>query len=132
MCYLCGEPGHFCQDCPKNQSQKSKHKAKPACTESHLNAEPDEFEGAFGALSQSLNSEGWIIDSGASSHMTQSRQLLVDYEEFDKPQKVCLEDGRTVEAFGRGNINLRMVFKISDPKKVTMCNGLSWPAAYSP
>ena len=46
---------------------------------------------------------GWIVDSGASSHMTQTRQFLVDYEGFDKPQKVYLGDGRTVEAFGRGN-----------------------------
>ena len=60
------------------------------------------------------------------------RQLLVDYEEFDKPQKACLGDGPTVEAFGRGNINLRMVFKISGPKKVTMCMFPSWPATYSP
>ena len=87
-----------------------------------MDAEADEFEGVFGA-----SSEGWIIDSGASSHMTQLRQLLVDYEEFDKPQKVCLVDGRTVEAFGRGNVNLTMVFKISDPKKVTMCNALYVP-----
>ena len=103
VCYLCRELGYFPRDCP---SQESKHKAKPTCTESHLDAETDEFEGAFGVSSQSLNSEDWIIDSGASSHMTQSRQLLVDYEECDKLQKVCLGDGYTVEAFGRGNINL--------------------------
>ena len=106
VCYLCGEPRHFRRDCPKNRSQKfskSKHKAKSVSTESregsHSDTESDE-EAFYGVSSQSYNSGGWIVDSGASSHMTQSRQFLVDYEGFEKPQKVCLGDGRTVEAFG--------------------------------
>ena len=68
-----------------------------------------------------------VVDFGASSHMTQTRELLVDYEEFDKPQKVCLGDGRTVEAFGRGNIHFTMIFIMSKPKKVTMRNALYIP-----
>ena len=48
------------------------------------------------------NSKAWIIDSGASSHMTHSRELLVNYEEFAKPQKVCLGDGHTREAMEEG------------------------------
>ena len=133
VCYLCGEPGHFRWDCPKNRSQKfskSKHKAKPVSTESregsHSDTESDE-EAFYGVSSQSYNSGGWRVDSGASSHMTQSRQFLVDYEGFDKPQKVCLADGRTVEVFGRGNIHFRMVFKMSKPKEVTMDNALYVP-----
>ena len=62
-----------------------------------------------------------------TSHMTQERELLVDYEEFDKPQKVCLGDCHTVEAFGKGNIHFTMVFKMSKPKKVTICNALYVP-----
>ena len=48
----------------------------------------------------------------------------MDYEGFDKPQKVCLGDSHTVKAFGRGNIHFRMVFKMSKPKEVTMYNAL--------
>ena len=59
--------------------------------------------------------------------MTQKRELLVDYEEFDKPQKVCLGDGRTVEAFAKGNIHFTMVFKMRKPKKVTIHNVLYVP-----
>ena len=40
---------------------------------------------------------------------------------------VCLGDGRTVEALGRGNIHFRMVFKMSKPKEVTMYNALYVP-----
>ena len=59
--------------------------------------------------------------------MTQKRELLVDYEEFDKAQKVCLGDGRTVQAFAKGNTHFTMVFKMSKAKKVTMHNVLYVP-----
>ena len=123
----------FRRDCPKNRNQKfskSKHKAKAVSTESlegsHSDTESDE-EAFYGVSSQSYNSVCWIVDAGALSHMTQSIQFLVDYEGFDKPQKVYLGDGRTVEAFGRGNIHFRMVFKMSKPKEVTMYNVLYVP-----
>ena len=55
----------------------------------------------FGVSSQSHNPNVWIVDSGASSHMTQRKELLVNYEEFDKPQKVSMGDGHMVEACGK-------------------------------
>ena len=102
-CYFCGESGYFFKDCPKSLHQKplkSKHKVKSAYMvsqgESHSDSESDEK--VFGASSQSYNSHGWIVDSGASSHMTQVKEFLVNYEDFDNPQKVSMGDGCTVEA----------------------------------
>ena len=133
MCYLCRESGHFHRDCPENRHQnfvKSKHKAKPARIKSHdggSHSDNESDEGAFGASSQSYNSGSWIVDSGASSHITQKRELLVDYEEFNKPQKVCLGDSCTVKILGRGNIHFTIIFKMSKPQKVTMHNALYVP-----
>ena len=59
--------------------------------------------------------------------MTQKRERLVDYEEFDKAQKVCLGDSRTVQAFAKGNAHFTMVFKMSKAKKITMHNVLYVP-----
>ena len=56
------------------------------------------------------------MDSGASSHMTRNKELLTDYREFEKPEKVRLGDGRTVEAVGVGNVHVNMLFKVSEPK----------------
>ena len=106
---------------------KPKHKAKPVTTQSegsHVNLECDTDEGAFGASTKRDDSKGWTVDSGASSHMTPVREILVDYVEFEKPQMVCLGDGRTVEALGRGNIHLTMALTLSSSKRVTMYDAL--------
>ena len=129
VCFLCGETGHFCRDCPRNQqSSRPKHKAKPVSTESvgsHSDCDTD--DGAFGASSSSCEPGRWIVDSAASSHMTPVKEALVDYVEFDKPQMVCLGDGRTVEAFGRGNVHLSMVLSSCSPKRITMYDALYVP-----
>ena len=83
----------------RKTSVKSNHKAQPtACTQLEPpHEEPAEYldetessEGAFGASSQPFGDRSWIVDSGASSHMTQSKELLINYEEFEEPHMVSL------------------------------------------
>ena len=69
----------------------------------------------------------WLVDSGASSHMTPQKEFLVDYREFDTPEKVGLGDGRIVEAVGVGNMRFNMLFKVSDSKRAVMYNVLYVP-----
>ena len=42
--------------------------------------------------------------------------LLVDYKEFDQPELVKLGDGHSVEAVGHGNVQLKMLFGVSNSK----------------
>ena len=49
------------------------------------------------------------------------------YRKFDTPERVCLGDGRVVEAVGVGNIRLKMLFKASRPKHATMYDVLHVP-----
>lgn len=51
-------------------------------------------------LQRYTKTSGWMVDSGASSHITCRQDLLTEYKESEKPEKVCLGDGRTVEAIG--------------------------------
>ncbi|KAL5515273.1 hypothetical protein EMCRGX_G000418 [Ephydatia muelleri] len=125
VCYLCGETGHIRWNCPENHQERSlskpKHIAKPVKTME------EDSELACGASSKSYNKENWIVDSGASSHMTQTQEFMVNYEEFGTPQKVCLGDGRTLEAFGKGKVIVTMVFKRCEREKVTMYDVLYVP-----
>ena len=59
--------------------------------------------------------------------MIQRKELFVNYEEFDKPQKVGMGDGHTVEACGRGDIHFTMTLENGKPRSVTMCNALYAP-----
>ena len=59
--------------------------------------------------------------------MTQLKEILVNYEEFDNPQTVSMGDGRTIEAHGKGDIHFTMIFENNLPRKVTMCNALYVP-----
>ncbi len=44
----------------------------------------------------------WLIDSGASKHMTCHEEILQNYQQFPRPQSVKLGDGRVVDALGFG------------------------------
>ena len=109
--YGCGEAGHFRGDCPKRkESNKSRrpHSAKLATEEGHSDSESEQSTGAFVVSAKSHKTTGWLVDSGASSHMTCKRELLKDYQEFEKPEKVSLGEGLTVEAIGVGNVHLNV------------------------
>ena len=70
---------------------------------------------------------GWIIDSGATQHMTFDKSNLSDYVEFKQPCIVNLGDNRSILAYGKGtyrivadlgdhvqNISLRDVLYLPD------------------
>ena len=110
VCYLCGKQDVFIRTAQriftKSSVSKPKHKGKSACLvsqgESCSDTESDEK--VFRVSSLSPNPNFWIVDSGASSHMTQRKDLLVNFVEYDKPQKVSIGDGHMVEACGKGDI----------------------------
>ena len=59
----------------------------------------------------------WVMDSGASQHMTANKHLLTNYKEFDVPETVRLGNGHTVEAYGSGKVKITM--RISRNKDIS-------------
>lgn len=44
----------------------------------------------------------WIIDSGATSHMTYVKELLLNYTRFDEEKDILVGDGEHIQAEGKG------------------------------
>ncbi len=120
ICWHCNEVGHVQKYCYKKKN-KSSHGA--AVVE-------EDFDEAYGegAFATPVSSdECWLVDSGASSHMTSNKRYFASFKEFDKPEDVHLGDGRVVQALGVGSIHMKMMFKVSRPKPATMHDVLYVP-----
>ena len=125
----CGEVGHIHRFCPHKKTTQNASPAK----------ENEGDVGEFAAFVKLPGGTRWLVDSGASSHMTQERNILTDYKAFDTyqkvslgdawaPQKVSLGDCHVIHALGVGNVHLRMVFKVSQPKENVMYKVLYVPS----
>lgn len=77
--------------------------------ESHL-AEPDDIPGIMCCLSTALDlsktGNFWIVDSGASDHMSNDSSVLNDFHSFDKPSFVSIANGNRVPVIGTGKLSL--------------------------
>ena len=94
-CYECNSPHHMRRDCPKLKSQHSgqRHIAKNAAEDSGIK----NYGFVMSNANDNTKEKKWLIDSGATSHMTHNRDIFTEYTKFEKPQNVCLDDGHIVE-----------------------------------
>ena len=81
-CFKCGRKGHFARDCLKSKSAKQHHRAKKAEKQEDTESDSGGGNEMFFAkvdLRASAQSSDWIIDSGASRHMTFEKNVLQGY-----------------------------------------------------
>ena len=92
-CYGCKEFGHFKNKCPNVKSAPSKSSASDSAL--------------FGeVLLTSVPADGiWIADSGATQHMTKSKDYFVTYTSFNTPKPVTFVNS-VMMAYGEGHIEV--------------------------
>lgn len=87
-CYLCGSTSHLKKDCERRSDVKQKSEA--LCCD---------------ALVAASETDAWYMDSGATEHMANRRELLNDYKEFAVPHPVKIGNGDFVRGVGIGNVD---------------------------
>lgn len=90
-CFRCKKIGHMKKDCPRksdNYNETSKHKEKSLLT----------------ALSVNLKNNVWYVDSGATNHMCNCQENMVNFQNFSKPLEVNVANGEKVSTCGQGSV----------------------------
>ena len=94
-CWGCGKTGHIRRNCRVKKSVGSKL--------------PDSGNN-YGLMAWNTQHVGgsWILDSGASAHMSSNQDWFHDYSELEHPIELTIGDGKTIQAVGKGTINVRI------------------------
>lgn len=91
-CHYCNKEGHW-----KNECLKRKGDIQRGTSTGHL-----AFMGLSGQQNQTTT---WIIDSGASRHLTANRNLFEHYINI-VPTAITIGNGKEITAIGEGNITV--------------------------
>ena len=133
-CYVCQSPDHLKRDCPKNHSQHQRQKT--GHTAQHVSGDSAEHhhEELFTASAvadcfTTGQGQPWIIDSGASRHMTMDKKLFSGYQEFSTPEKVSIGNGELLDAVGVGTVVVELVSGHNSKvkRRQAMCDVLHVP-----
>ena len=106
------KPGHFARDCYKKKADTKRGQ------ERHEKPEKGRASGNFASNIADRDSEpdvalkvnggsckdDWLIDSGASQHMTPDKRGLTKFERFSKPIEIKLADNSVLYSYGKGDV----------------------------
>lgn len=113
VCYHCQQSGHIAKNCP----ERVKKKGNSANVSVVLSAS---------CGSAKVNSDSWIIDSGATHHMTPNEDYFSNLDRNVK-EEITLADGSTTPALGRGTVNAKIKNGLSMIEKFSAPNTLLAP-----
>lgn len=118
----------FKRKCPSNAGKKPKENTVAEGDSGGHSGDKHSNNVMFTAhafMSESSPLNDWIIDS-AAWHMTASKNHMLNYQPFHRPEKVNVGDGSILEAFGSGDIPIQS-FVGDDSMEITMKNVMYVP-----
>lgn len=103
-CYGCGEKGHLRRDCPRKEKREDKSDNRESSEK--------EVKSLIAEAHTSCSNDGWIIDSGATEHMTFDASNYVSYRKLDEPKPIRF--GNNQYGMGIGTGKIRIISKLTD------------------
>ncbi|GMF39098.1 unnamed protein product [Phytophthora fragariaefolia] len=96
-CFNCKKPGHKESECRKKKADEGR---------GQVARETSDFAfTATGAMEKSK----WLVDSGASSHMTSARDKFVSMKALKMPVRITIADGTKIDAVATGTVGLKLM-----------------------
>lgn len=99
-CYYCHKKGHIKKDCRKRQKDEAKDSGDHGSGGKALGAMT-----LAASSSRGSDKETWLIDTGASRHMTMNRHWLRDYEKFKEKVPVKVGNSEVIYGLGSGKVD---------------------------
>jgi hypothetical protein len=123
VCRHCGKKGHWKKDCyqlknlqasnqgrssPRNQQRRNNYRksnSKPNRQRTNTRSNPKQFrQEARALMANKTNVSTWIVDSGASIHLTNNFAWLRDYKSLIPKLEISLGDDSKMYAEGMGDV----------------------------
>ncbi|UYV65505.1 hypothetical protein LAZ67_3004542, partial [Cordylochernes scorpioides] len=120
VCFKCGSKGHYARECRK----KGKNEQRPKRFDQNKGVNMSAMcNTLFGATA-----ETWIIDSGATHHMTPKRDYFTCLKECtSNMSSIIVANGSSIEACGIGTVSANIVGHKGDASKMVAQNTLYVP-----
>jgi hypothetical protein len=103
--WRCGKEGHYKKQCI-SKVEKKKGSGETPCREKKTSKE--EGGDVYLASSSTHADHEWLVDSGASFHVTPHREWFCEYERYDVGNVFLGDDSKT-RIIGRGKFKLRLI-----------------------
>jgi hypothetical protein len=111
-CYICHKNGHFTSQCPQRKKVKGKPQTVAVTVETQFSELASKFENdcAFvSCLSTNTTPSGeWYLDSGASRHMIEARDLFSSFSEDESDLHIRLGDNTKYAVWGQGIVQFQL------------------------
>ncbi|CAB4020330.1 Retrovirus-related Pol poly from transposon TNT 1-94 [Paramuricea clavata] len=96
LCFKCNKAGHIARNCPLNNRKGGNKGEHSKLAEG----------GGVALISSTGNSNEWYVDSAATKHMTNRKDLIINYTQYQTPVNIYLGDNTCIKALGEGMVKL--------------------------